>query len=316
MPPQLRAAPFTTAASRDAGLPGWRLREPHLIRPTRSVRTLEPVVTPAARARAFSLALPEDAAFSHVTAAQLWGLALPREVESQVELDVIRPSSRTRVRRTGCIPHRGLDRRALTVIRGCPVTGLADTWVDLGECLARGLGLDDLIVAGDQVATRLTGTPEPGEAVDPGARTRGISALAATVAARVRPRGKALLTQALSMVRAPVRSAMETRARLMFVRAGLPEPVVNLDVFGPGGWLLEGDLVWPEQRVIGEYQGGNHGSIRRRSYDATRNQLAGDEGWRVLEIFAEDVYQRPRRVACLRRFAGELGLDPSRLRIS
>jgi hypothetical protein len=80
---------------------------------------------------------------------------------------------------------------------------------------------------------------------------------------------------------------METRACLMFHHAGLPQPQVNLAVHGTDGqWLLEGVLVWPGQRVIGEYQGRDHGSIRQRSYDENRRALAEDEGWTVLEIYA------------------------------
>ena len=109
---------------------------------------------------------------------------------------------------------------------------------------------------------------------------------------------------------------METRSRLMFVRAGFPEPAVNLEVTdGNGFWMLEGDLVWKEQRVIGEYQGSDHASIRRRSYDATRSAEAADEGWQVIEIYAEDLFQPPRRLRCLRRFARALGLDERRLSI-
>jgi hypothetical protein len=102
----------------------------------------------------------------------------------------------------------------------------------------------------------------------------------------------------------------------MFQRAGFPDPAVNRAVLHrDGGWLLEGDLVWEERRVIGEYQGSDHGSIRRRSHDASRHALAGDEGWRLLEIFAEDVYRPARRIDCLRRFAAALELDPSHLQI-
>ena len=110
---------------------------------------------------------------------------------------------------------------------------------------------------------------------------------------------------------------MESRARLMFVRAGFPEPEVNADVFDShGGWLLEGDLVWRRQRVIGEYQGADHASMRRRSADASRATCAEAEDYRIVEIFAEDVYRGARRRACLSRFARELCLDPSCLRIA
>ena len=104
---------------------------------------------------------------------------------------------------------------------------------------------------------------------------------------------------------------------MMFVRAGFPEPEVNADVFDRhGGWLLEGDLVWRKQRVIGEYQGVDHGSIRRRSADASRVTTAEAEGYRILEIYSEDVYRGARRRACLTRFARELQLDLAGLRLS
>ena len=250
-----------------------------------------------------------------MTAAQLWGLSLPASVERQEPLDVMRRTGTPQIRRSGCLGHRGLQRRRTVSLRGLPVTALADTWVDLGEMLDRGLGLDDLVVAGDEVATRLIGPAAPGERpADPAAVAAALDALAEALERRVRPRGKKVLQRALDLVRAPVRSPMETRARLMFVRAGFPEPAVNHQVHGRDGqWLLEGDLVWQEQRVVGEYQGRDHGSIQQRSYDADRAAVARDHDWQVLEIFADDVYRRPRRIACLRRFARELGLDPATL---
>jgi hypothetical protein len=284
--------------------------------PTRSVRSAQAPSTTAQRARAFRVALPEDVVFSHVTACQLWDLPLPRRLEAQLELDVIRRTARAHIRRSGCIGHRGLEARDTAWCRGLPLTGLADTWVDLGEVLGRGLALDDLVVIGDQVVTRLGGEPEPGER--PAERyARACAVLAGALRSRLRPRGNSVLMSALELVRAPVRSPMETRARLMFHRAGFPEPQVNADAHGrEGGWLLEGDLVWREQRVVGEYQGRDHASIKRRSYDADRQAVAREEGWRVLEIYAEDVFHRPRRLACLRRFARELELDPADLIIT
>jgi hypothetical protein len=189
-----------------------------------------------------------------------------------------------------------------------------DTWVDLGEVLDRGLSRDDLVMVGDEVATRLAGQPDPGS--DLPDWSIGPTLLRQALSRRVRPRGGVVLGSALELVRAPVRSPMETRARLMFVRAGFPEPMVNRDVHGRDGqWLLEGDLVWEAQRVVGEYQGRDHASIRQRSYDADRRAVADDEDWTVLEIYAADVYQPGRRIACLLRFARALGLDPLGLTI-
>ena len=118
------------------------------------------------------------------------------------------------------------------------------------------------------------------------------------------------------MVRVGSRSPMETRSRLMFHRAGFPEPALNSAVYDSnGGWLLEGDLVWHGHRVIGEYQGADHATRRRRSADSARTGLAGDEDYTVIEIYAEDVYGGARRRTLLRRFARAMALDIATLRI-
>jgi len=299
-------------------MPWGRLRAPHLHTPTKAVRMAEPPTTVLGRVKAFGLALPDDVAFSHVTAAQLWGLTLPPTLAEVVTLDVMRQTRRPQIQRQGCRSHRGLERREVVDHQGVQVTGLADTWVDLGDLTEPGLTLDELVIVGDEVATRLIGPPDPGEPTNsPAAVRAALEELRGALERRGRPRGKRRLHEALGLVRAPVRSPMETLARLMFVRAGFPEPAVNLPVLGEDGqWLLEGDLVWERQQLVGEYQGRDHASIRRRSQDAARAAVAGDHGWRVLEIFADDVYKRPRRIACLHRFARELGLDPAQLRIT
>ena len=302
LPWSMASRPFTVAQGREAGLRSTELRSPRLHSPAHGVRTLSIPTTVRGRARAVALATPPDAAFSHVSAAQLLHLPLPRDLESQALFDVMRPTSVAQVRRDGCRGHRGLERREVLDLDGLRVVGLADTWCDLGELPAGELGVDDLVVVGDVVVNRL----EPG----------GHAALHAALEARNRPRGKARLTEALSLVRVGSRSPMETRSRLMFHRAGFPEPALNSDVFDAhGGWLLEGDLVWHLQRVIGEYQGADHSSRERRSADSSRTGLAGDERYTVIEIYAEDVYGTARRRTLLRRFARAMTLDPATLHI-
>ncbi|QIM20083.1 DUF559 domain-containing protein [Phycicoccus sp. HDW14] len=177
-----------------------------------------------------------------------------------------------------------------------------DTWCDLGELGRRRVCVDDLVVLGDAV-------------VAPVASLRDAAwQLRGPMESRVRPRGKVMLVEALSLIRPGVRSPMESRARLMFVRTGFPEPEVNGDLTDRAGeWLAEGDLVWRDRRVVGEYQGSDHASRRRRSRDASRRTSLEGEGWTVLEIWAEDVLVGGRRTACLLRFAHELGIDPRHL---
>lgn len=263
------------------------------------------------RAAAFLVALPSDVVLSHVTAAQPWDLPLPRGLEDQVALDVMRESSRARIQRHGCISHKGVERRTSTSVRGLPVTSLLDTWVDLGEVVQRGMGRDDLVVAGDVVATRTSRVP-PGSPIGDAVRP-----LADALASRVRPRNKVLLQSALELVRPGVRSPMESRSRLVFVDAGFPEPEVNGHVHAAdGGWLAECDLLWRAHRVVGEYQGAAHAGIRARSRDSHRNGLLSDEGWLVLEIFPEDHTDPQGKALMFNRFARALDLDLATLRIA
>ena len=323
LPAELTGRPFTVREAREAGVRECDVRALGLHRPTRGVRTSEVPTTARGWAVAFHAVMPQDAAFSHVTAAQLLRLPLPPGLERQTLLDVMCPTAMTQVRRRGCAGHRGLESRAITDVGGLRCVGLADTWCDLGEVVARGLTTDDVIVVADAVASRLDddgdlGPPVPGAPGQKGTAraSRGLSLLRDTLAARVRPRSMVVLSEALDLARSGSRSPMETRARLMFHRAGFPEPELNAVVRdGDGGWLLCGDLVWRAQRVIGEYQGVDHASIARRSADASRAGGAEDHGWRVIEIFAGDVLAGARRRTCLRRFARALGLDPTQLRI-
>lgn len=284
----------------------------------------------AERCRAFALALPDDVAFSHVTAARLWGLPLPVWAQDAGTLDVMRHAPPA-IERASCRGHRGLERRTVRTTSGVRVTGLIDTWVDLAEVTQpQQLSVEDLVVVADEVLMRMAEQVEvrPGEEEweaiarfeieRMGSRERPDrrAELAAVLAARVRARGAIRLRESLRLARVGSRSPMETRARLLVVRRGFPEPELNVEVSGVGGWLLEGDLVWRRAKVIGEYQGEHHGGRRQRSIDVGRRSLVEDEGWKVVEFWAEDLYQQLRRRALLCRLAAKLGLDPEVLDLS
>lgn len=289
------------------------LRDPGLVVVTHGSRAVEEPTTPTARAQAFLVAMRGPVALSHISAAQVWEIPLPRRLEAQCDLDVMCGPKAGPVKRDGCIGHRGLTHRSVVLHRGVEVTSLADTWVDLGEVLKRGLDLDDLVVAGDVIAKKLD--RELGE------EGAGAIVMRSALMSRVRPRGKKVLIEALGLISPRSKSPMETRARLMFHRGGLPAPELNVAVDfasgepgalgegdGPAGWMLEGDFVWREQRVIGEYQGEHHKDIRQRAVDVARRHLAEDDGWTFVEIFAGDVYTRPKRISMLRRLGRELGV--------
>ena len=315
LPDELGPGPFSTAEALRLGVPPQRLTRSDLVHPTRGARAAVAPSSLLERARAYQVALPGQRAFSHLTAAVLWGLPLPRGLEDAASavdapLHVMARTSDGMARRRGVVGHRGLEWRAVASPPGLGlrVVDVPDTWCDLGE-LRRGLlSLTDLVVAGDAAVAILDA--RAGRAV-------GLAALREALRHRNRPRGAVALRQALSQVRAGVRSPMESRARLMFVSAGFPEPEVNAPLTSSSGeWLGEGDLVWRPQRLVGEYQGEHHAARRRRSEDAFRRALVEDHGWRLKELWAEDVRRGARRVATLTSFARALDLAPATLRIA
>jgi hypothetical protein len=259
-----------------------------------------------------------------VTAGELHRLPLPARLGAQTALDVMTRTADAQRRRPEWRGHRGAESREIVALDAIPVVGLVDTWCDLAENAvgrrAR-MGTDDLVVLGDEVLNRLIlgalTAMEPWEQPvgrwhrDAALVSGAFGRLEAVIAARVRPRGKRAMTAALQLMRAGVRSPQESRARLVFARAGFPDPSVNLEVRdGEGGWLGEGDLVWREQRAVVEYQGEYHADRAQRSQDSSRSAAFGAAGWAVHEMWAEDLRPGARRVAFLRRVAGSLGLRP------
>jgi hypothetical protein len=57
---------------------------------------------------------------------------------------------------------------------------------------------------------------------------------------------------------------METTARLLFRRGGVPEPELNAVVSDAAGeWLAFGDFLWRARRVVAEFDGDFHRTDRR-----------------------------------------------------
>lgn len=301
IPTTFHAGPFKVAAARAAGVPARVLRDPELWTPTRGVRTWAVPESLLDRARSFATGVVGEFAFSHITAAQLLGIPLSYGIEEDRRLHIIRHTGANRVRRDGVAGHRGLESRHLVMVNGLPVVAAQDTWVDLGELVGplKPVGLDDLIVAGDAIVNRF-GSRQP---------------LKTALERRRRPRGKVTLSHALVWVRVGSRSPMETRTRLMLVRAGLPEPRLNQHIVSREGlWLACSDFVWKRKRVVGEFNGEEfHSGEEQEAYDEVRRLGLADDDWSVVDVVKNHVFERPDRDAKLREFAEELDVDPDGL---
>ncbi|WP_157553187.1 hypothetical protein [Jiangella gansuensis] len=277
----LRGNAFTRTDAHAAGVGADQLRRiayVHVHRRVYADRAL--TLDGEQEARAWMLALPDDAALYGATAA--WWYELPASRPRNFQI-IVPPGTVPR-RRPGLEPHEGLGPDETRIWRGLRVTTPERTWLDLS------LTLDDieLVVVGDAMARRRLTSPE--QLVETTERTRRRRGIV---------RARALARQ----VRARVDSPQETRLRLALVAGGLPCPAPNVDVCDEhGGWIGRPDLSYPDLKISIQYEGDVHRTNRRRwQADITRDEVLRDHGWEVIRVTAEDLRHPSRLCARVRR---------------
>lgn len=110
-------------------------------------------------------------------------------------------------------------------------------------------------------------------------------------------RGVRALPEVAALADPLAESAMETRLRLLLVRAGLPRPAVRYVVVNERGRMVATvDLAYPEVMVAIEYEGADHFTQSRVLRDGHRYTRLAALGWRVHRYFAADVYHRPELI--------------------
>lgn len=306
LPPELGRGPFALGDADRMGVARSRLRRSDLITPLRGVRrpkswSAEPILEadhPWGRsARQIllqacdeSARMPAGAAFSHVTAAVVHGFPMRTSRLDAGVLHVTTFSDASRRQRHGVKVHPlPRDERRVTV-RGLAVTHPVDTWCALSASLT----VDELVELGDHLVRRQ----------NPDA---GIEDLRRAVARYAGRRGAKKLREAVELVRAGTDSVRETRLRLLVVRAGLPEPEVNASVRDRFGEHIKlGDLVFPRERVLLEYDGEQHRTDSHQYHKDMRDlERATLAGWIVIRVRKHDrdeaaVLRRVREALALR----------------
>jgi len=260
----------TTAQALDAGLTPRQLSallDRGWTRPARGVYVQpEPPDPFRASLRAALLLCPEGSACG-ITAGRLhevWGLPLwtPEELP-----ELIVPAGAVRGQPSGMHLRFGLDPADRIRRKGFPVTSLARTVVDLAGTLP----LDDLICLVDS-ALALGWTLDGN---------------------RVSRRREARLREALLLADARSESPLETKLRLLLVRAGLPPEALQLRLFTKDGvCFARVDFAWPSCRLAVEADGRDvHDRPQALHEDRVRQNRLMAASWTVLRFTWRDVTQ-------------------------
>jgi very-short-patch-repair endonuclease len=231
------------------------------------------------------LACGPGAALSHHTAAVLWRLVSRASGRSEVDVSVTRDWAPAR---TGVRVHRrvALEADDLTELDGLAITSPARTLLDL----ATWLRLDELEAAAAAAQRRhRVGRAELTDQLDRNRGRVGAARLRALVARGADP--------------ALTRSRAERRL-LRLIRAAIPSaPQANRVVGG-----FEVDFLWPEQRLIVEFDGfAFHGDRAAFERDRIRDAELQAQGYRVIRVTWRQLADHPGAVVSRIRRALDRG---------
>ncbi|GAA1807900.1 hypothetical protein [Nesterenkonia flava] len=286
LPPHLAARGFTMAQLRSAGESPDRATRRDVVRVGSGVYLARHVAETldddgVYRLQAVAVALDAAGArLSHVTAARLWGFPLPGALrrDPRVHLSYGK-QTRTVMQRSGVVSHRLSWAGAGAVTRdGALVSRPEEVFAELAALLS----VEALVVLGDHLVRVPYGWAE-GRAQPHIA----LPALRDFVASR-HFRGKRRALRALAAVRIGSDSAKETRFRLAVVRAGLPEPQLQVPLNPADPRSRKADAGYPGSKIALQYDGSSHFTPEGARRDQRRDNEFAAAGWRVLRVNVED----------------------------
>ena len=286
LPPHLLTAPFAVAHGAAHGLSPGRMRANDLACPFWGVRV--PTIAALStldRCAALLTRMPAGVFFSHHTAALLFGAPLPPHLSATNMLHVAVQLPGRALRLNGVTGHAmAVDGADLFDWCGLSVTSPARSWCDLASSLT----LRQLVAVGDYFIH----WQSPLATVDELSR-----------AVETHRRGKLRLRQALSLLSNRAESSPESELRVIVVTNGLPQPLVNENIFAASGRFLgRGDLYFKDYGELLEYEGDHHRTDQRQwRRDLTRTADMESEGLHVTRVNAEDLRHERELVARIER---------------
>lgn len=213
-------------------------------------------LAPLARESAALLAIGDDAILSHESAAVAWGII--EDYAGDVHVTVVGRKLRSRA---GLRVHRASVAPPVRRRHGLRVTSPAQTLLDLAA--SKSPHLEDAFI--EAHGRRLVSASEIDRALKRARGKAGTRALRALIGAN-----KSGFTK----------SKAERKLRALLRAARLPEPDVNAMVLG---YMV--DCVWPEHRLVVEFDGeGFHGHRRAFETDRRRDAALVAAGYAVIRI--------------------------------
>lgn len=277
LPPEIAGQHFTVTDAMDLGVGRGRLRGPDLGRPFHGVRGSRASLELIEACRAYA-SLQRVDAFSHTTAAELYGAPLPSRLRHRPgdDLHVTVPGTMRARQLAGVVGHAS-TRFIAVELEGLPLIAPDRTWLDLAAMLT----VEQLVAVGDF----FVGGREPLCEIDDLRR----------MARTPRARGVRTARLAVESVRRGVESPQESMLRLALIGAGLPEPEINYTVLDANGrFLARVDLAYPQFMIALEYEGDHHRTDRTTwRKDITRRESIEDVGWRMIRVTIDDLYATP-----------------------
>lgn len=271
--------PLTRKQALAAGWTPWQLRQGEIPRSVRDTylppRDSAGLLT---RARSVLLTMPTGSMISHASAAELWGIELPRSAMSARVQVVARREDRPR-HRPDRVVHEAVRLCAPdgAVVSDVAVTSPARTWWDLATMLSP----PDLLAVTDQIL-RTWCSP---------------LCLQEMLFRHTGERGAVRARRALRHGDPRAESRMESVTRWLLIESGLPTPELQYAVRDEYGHIVARlDLAYPRLRIAIEFDGAVHREAEVFARDLRRQNWLVSGGWTVLRFSGADVLGRPSYV--------------------
>jgi hypothetical protein len=291
LPEPLRNRPFAVGIAIIGGMSNSRLRGRDLEVPFWGVRSPTGFATDLpGRALAYFSRASELAILSHATAARIWGIPLPSRWQEDERIHVSLPPDMRAPRGKGVAGHHLRLHPTDVVLRdGIRLTSQERTLCDLATILEE----EDLLAAVDYLLWWRRGDEHRSTRAD----------IERAINRHPTSRGMAKLRGVARSASDRSDSPPESIVRLRILRAGLPAPRVNIELYDSRGrFLAMPDLCYPEYKLALDYEGDHHRTdLVQWEKDIHRVPRLQDEGWSHTRLSRGDLRNSTDFLTRLRR---------------